>query len=105
MHLTENYHFQRHEMTKTVTGQEIPCIKSPAHVLFATLCAIFLQLTLFFSVTASSTPPLPPLLTPSAMNMDRFERGPREILNPEIQKVRLTPALNETWCRSVSRQA
>lgn len=24
------------------------------------------------------------------MNMDRFERGPREILNPEIQKVRLT---------------
>lgn len=23
----------------------------------------------------------------SAMNMDRFERGPREILNPEIQKV------------------
>uniref|UniRef100_A0A7N6BP86 GTPase-activating Rap/Ran-GAP domain-like protein 3 n=1 Tax=Anabas testudineus TaxID=64144 RepID=A0A7N6BP86_ANATE len=24
----------------------------------------------------------------SAMNMDRFEKGPREILNPEIQKVR-----------------
>jgi hypothetical protein len=23
----------------------------------------------------------------SAMNLDRFERGPREILNPEIQKV------------------
>lgn len=32
--------------------------------------------------------PHPPLfLSYSAMNMDRFERGPREILNPEIQKV------------------
>lgn len=26
------------------------------------------------------------------MNMDRFEKGPREILNPEIQKVRVKPA-------------
>lgn len=25
------------------------------------------------------------------MNMERFEKGPREILNPEIQKVRITP--------------
>uniref|UniRef100_A0A674D0D2 GTPase-activating Rap/Ran-GAP domain-like protein 3 n=1 Tax=Salmo trutta TaxID=8032 RepID=A0A674D0D2_SALTR len=31
--------------------------------------------------------PLPPLLlSSSAMNLDRFEKGPREILNPEIQK-------------------
>lgn len=29
------------------------------------------------------------------MNMDRFEKGPREILNPEIQKVRVKPAFNE----------
>lgn len=27
------------------------------------------------------------LLSSSAMNVDRFEKGPREILNPEIQKV------------------
>lgn len=27
------------------------------------------------------------LLPSSAMNVDRFEKGPREILNPEIQKV------------------
>lgn len=30
-------------------------------------------------------------LTSSAMNMDRFEKGPREILNPDIQKVRVKP--------------
>ena len=44
-------------------------------------------------ITTSLTPPSPPLPPPSvpipsAMNMDRFEKGPREILNPEIQKVR-----------------
>uniref|UniRef100_A0A8C8CGT1 GTPase-activating Rap/Ran-GAP domain-like protein 3 n=1 Tax=Oncorhynchus tshawytscha TaxID=74940 RepID=A0A8C8CGT1_ONCTS len=32
------------------------------------------------------TPLPPPLLSSSAMNLDRFEKGPREILNPEIQK-------------------
>uniref|UniRef100_A0A8C6NMV5 GTPase-activating Rap/Ran-GAP domain-like protein 3 n=1 Tax=Nothobranchius furzeri TaxID=105023 RepID=A0A8C6NMV5_NOTFU len=31
------------------------------------------------------------LPSPHAMNMDRFEKGPREILNPDIQKVRGTP--------------
>lgn len=44
----------------------------------------------------------------SAMNMDRFEKGPREILNPEIQKVRMTPAqrqaLNEIQHRPISCQ-
>lgn len=71
------------------------------HVSFLslTLWAICLPLilhpvTLFFS---SLLPPLlllllfPPVLIPSAMNMDRFEKGPREILNPEIQKVRAAP--------------
>lgn len=37
----------------------------------------------------TSPPPFPPSPALSAMNMDRFEKGPREILNPEIQKVRL----------------
>ena len=53
---------------------------------------------LCFSFLLPSTPPLPPLLTPSAMNMDRFEKGPREILNPEIQKVSVTPlASASSW--------
>lgn len=51
----------------------------------------------YWSLNTPFPPPAPllsslprPLLTHSAMNMDRFERGPREILNPEIQKVRPT---------------
>lgn len=41
----------------------------------------------------TSPPPFPPSPALSAMNMDRFEKGPREILNPEIQKVRLASAV------------
>lgn len=64
----------------------------------------------FFIATSFTLPfPPPPLLTTSAMNMDRFEKGPREILNPEIQKVRLMPehwpALKEMLHRSISCQA
>lgn len=42
------------------------------------------------------------------MNMDRFEKGPREILNPEIQKVRANPARQPAFnemqrlCHSIS---
>uniref|UniRef100_A0A8C7UGB8 GTPase-activating Rap/Ran-GAP domain-like protein 3 n=1 Tax=Oncorhynchus mykiss TaxID=8022 RepID=A0A8C7UGB8_ONCMY len=42
------------------------------------------SLSPLLSLPPSPTPP--PLLSSSAMNLNRFEKGPREILNPEIQK-------------------
>uniref|UniRef100_A0A3Q2D4X2 GTPase-activating Rap/Ran-GAP domain-like protein 3 n=1 Tax=Cyprinodon variegatus TaxID=28743 RepID=A0A3Q2D4X2_CYPVA len=44
--------------------------------------------TLKISLPYSPTKTLSVKSILSAMNMDRFEKGPREILNPEIQKVR-----------------
>uniref|UniRef100_A0A3B4TYM8 GTPase-activating Rap/Ran-GAP domain-like protein 3 n=1 Tax=Seriola dumerili TaxID=41447 RepID=A0A3B4TYM8_SERDU len=55
-------------------------------ILWAICLPLILHPVIFFFITTSSTPPFPPVLIPSAMNMDRFEKGPREILNPEIQK-------------------
>ncbi|KAI3362168.1 hypothetical protein L3Q82_012492 [Scortum barcoo] len=49
--------------------------------------------TLKISLPYSPTKTLSVKSILSAMNMDRFEKGPREILNPEIQKVRATPDL------------
>uniref|UniRef100_A0A3Q3KRB2 GTPase-activating Rap/Ran-GAP domain-like protein 3 n=1 Tax=Monopterus albus TaxID=43700 RepID=A0A3Q3KRB2_MONAL len=46
--------------------------------------------TLKISLPYSPTKTLSVKSILSAMNMDRFEKGPREILNPEIQKVRVT---------------
>uniref|UniRef100_A0A671W081 GTPase-activating Rap/Ran-GAP domain-like protein 3 n=1 Tax=Sparus aurata TaxID=8175 RepID=A0A671W081_SPAAU len=45
--------------------------------------------TLKISLPYSPTKTLSVKSILSAMNMDRFEKGPREILNPEIQKVRV----------------
>lgn len=66
------------------------------------LTTLFLLFSFFFFSFFS------PHLAPSAMNMDRFEKSPREILNPEIQKVRVKPspqpAFNEmqSLCRLTS---
>lgn len=49
----------------------------------------FQNSSLYFTSLNSSLPA-------SAMNVDRFEKGPREILNPEIQKVPIY-----TTCQSI----
>lgn len=57
-----------------------------------TLQAVFHRSSPPFSVSSLLLFFFSPHLAPSAMNMDRFEKGPREILNPEIQKVRVKPS-------------
>lgn len=68
----------------------------PRSLLFAPFCSLLR----FFQYLISCYP----FLYYSAMNMDRFEKGPREILNPEIQKVRATLEQQPARCSKRRRQ-